>query len=321
VSEQNREPTENWERDLIRNLANDALMEKRRARRWGIFFKLLGFAYLGLLLFLAWPGSFDLNQVEGGKDHVALVNLDGEITNLRGADADKVVKGLRNAFKDKHTKAVILRINSPGGLPVQASYMQKEIVRLRTKYPDIPLYAVIADVCASGGYYVASAADRIYVNESSLVGSIGVLMNGFGFTGTMDKLGVQRRLLTAGAHKGFLDPFSPMSEFDKAQAHQMLEEMHQTFIDVVKQGRGDKLADNPELFSGLFWTGKRAIKLGLADAIGSVGSVSRDVVGVEKVVDFTPKDDPLSRIADRIGAKAAATFADILGLGAEPRVR
>lgn len=282
---------------------------------------MLGFAYLGALLFLAWPDRLSLEKPEAGKGHVAMVKLEGVITSDHGANADTVVEGLRDAFKHSSTKAVILRINSPGGLPVQSSYIQKEIVRLREKHPDIPLYAVIADVCASGGYYVASAADRIFVNESSLVGSIGVLMNNFGFTGTMDRLGVERRLLTAGEHKGFLDPFSPMSEFDQAHAQQMLDELHRTFIDVVKQGRGDKLADDQALFSGLFWSGSRAIELGLADQIGSAGSVARDVVGVEKIVDFTPKQDPLSRIADRIGAAAAATFARVVGLEAGPHLQ
>jgi len=314
------ERSQSWERELIENLANDALKEKRRARRWGIFFKLLTFIYIGVLVWLATPDKLDFERVDKAKGHTALVEIEGVITSGSGANADTVVEGLRDAFKDDNTKAVIVRINSPGGLPVQSSYIQKEILRLREKYPDIPLYAVVSDVCASGGYYVASAADRIFVNESSLVGSIGVLMNGFGFTGAMDELGVERRLLTAGEHKGFLDPFSPMSEFDRVHAQQMLQELHQTFIEVVKQGRGDKLSDTEELFSGLFWSGTRAIELGLADEIGSASYVAREVVGAEKIVDFTPQDDPLARIAERIGASAASMFARITGLDGVPQL-
>lgn len=314
MTEQTPGSATHWERDLIEKLATDALREKRRSRRWGIFFKLLGFAYFGFLLYLAWPDKIDFDPVEKAKGHVALVELDGVISAKDGVDADSVVTGLREAFKDDKTKAVILRINSPGGQPVQASYIQKEMLRLREKYPDIPLYAVISDVCASGGYYAAAGAQRIFVNESSLVGSIGVLMNGFGFTGAMQEWGVERRLLTAGEHKGLLDPFSPMSEFDRAHAQQMLRDIHETFISVVKQGRGDRLVDDEQLFSGLFWSGKRAIELGLADEIGSAGSVARELVGVEKIVDFTPADDPLRRIADRIGASAASEFARLIGV-------
>lgn len=321
MANQNDAGASDWNRALLESLATDALREKRRARRWGIFFKLLGFAYLGVLIWLALPDRFELRPSGEDKGHVGLVDLKGVISSNEGADADTVIEGLRKAFADKQTKAVVLRINSPGGLPVQASYIQKEIKRLRAKYPKIPVYAVVADMCASGGYYVASAADRIYVNESSLVGSIGVLMNGFGFTQAMHDLGVQRRLLTAGKHKGFLDPFSPMTEFDKEHAQAMLDQLHQTFIEVVKQGRGDKLTDDKELFSGLVWSGRRSIELGLADAIGNADSVAREVVGVEKIVNFTAKQDPLSRIAERIGASAASTFARIIGADATPVLR
>lgn len=320
MGEKQQNMNETWERDLVERLASDALKERRRSRRWGIFFKLLTFAYIGLLVYLANPNIFELDQIEQRKEHTALVNLEGIIAPAGGVEADKIVEGLRDAFSDKHTKAVVLRINSPGGSPVQSSYIQKEIARLREKHEDIPLYAVVADVCASGGYYVASAADQIYVNESSLVGSIGVLMNGFGFTEAMQDFGVERRLLTAGEHKGMLDPFSPMSEFDKAHAKEMLDELHKNFIEVVKQGRGDRLSDDPELFSGLYWSGRRAIELGLADEIGSAGYVAREVVGESKIVDFTPKDAPLERLADRLGAAAAASFAKITGLDSVPRM-
>lgn len=302
-----------WERDLVETLASDALKEKRRARRWGIFFKLLTFLYLGVVVYLLIPDKeLDLDRMPG-KDHVALVKLEGVIEPTGKSSAELINKGLRKAFKDKHTKAVVLSINSPGGTPVQASLINKEIVRLRKKYKDIPLYAVVGDMCASGGYYVAAGADKIFVNESSIVGSIGVLMNGFGFTGAMDKLGVERRLMTAGEHKGILDPFSPLSESDKEFADQVLNEIHNKFIAAVKAGRGDRLANDDQLFSGLFWTGEKAIALGLADEVGDLGYVARRVVGIEKVVDFTAKEDPFERFAERIGMASAEALARLAG--------
>ena len=302
-----------WERELLETLATDALKEKRRARRWGIFFKLLTFLYLGALLFLLVPDEdLGLDKVPG-KEHVALVELEGVIAPTGKASADLVNKGLRKAFKDKHTKAVVLRINSPGGTPVQASLINREIQRLRKKHKGIPLYVVVGDMCASGGYYVAAAADRIFVNESSIVGSIGVLMDGFGFTGAMDKIGVERRLLTAGEHKGILDPFSPLSEEDRAFADRVLKEIHGNFIEAVKAGRGDRLVNDPQLFSGLFWTGRRAIELGLADQVGDLGYVAREVVGIDKVVDFTAEEDPFERFAERLGMAGAEMLARLAG--------
>lgn len=306
--------TGDWERDLIRDLARSSLVEKRRARRWGIFFKLLTFGYLVALLVLWWPDEWQMEQIKQHKAHTALVDLTGVIADGEEASADNVAAGLRAAFEDNKTKAVILRINSPGGSPVQSSYIYKEIRRLREKHSDIPLYAVVGDVCASGGYYVASAADRIFVNESSVIGSIGVLMSGFGFVDTLKKLGVERRLMTAGEHKGIMDPFSPVDEFEKRHVRQLLDQLHEEFITAVKLGRGDRLKDNEQLFSGLFWTGKEGIELGLADDIGSAGSVARDVVGEEKIVDFTPKEDVLERLASRIGAGAARGMAWLFGL-------
>jgi len=302
-----------WHRELVEKLASDALIERRRARRWGIFFKFLTFAYLVTLLVALLPDSWSENAM-GTKDHTALVEIEGVIAGDKKASADNVVTGLRDAFEDKHTKAVILRINSPGGSPVQSSDIYNEILRLREKYPDIPLYAVVSDVCASGGYYVASAADKIYVNESSVIGSIGVLMNGFGFVDAMQELGVERRLMTAGEHKGILDPFSPLTEFDKEHAAKLLSGLHETFIEAVKAGRGDRLkGDDARLFSGLFWSGKEGIELGLADALGSAGYVAREVVGVEELVDFTAKDDPFERLAKRFGAAAGEALAKISG--------
>lgn len=303
-----------WHRDLVEKLAADALVERRRARRWGIFFKLLTFAYLAFLLVLLIPKDW-ADTTMGKKSHTALVELEGVIAAGEKASADNVVTGLRDAFEDKQTKAVVLRINSPGGSPVQSSDIHKEILRLRAKYPDIPLYAVVSDICASGGYFVASAADKIYVNESSVIGSIGVLINGFGFVDTIQELGIERRLMTAGEHKGILDPFTPLSEFDRVHVSGLLKDLHENFIGAVKTGRGDRLkADDATLFSGLFWDGNEGIRLGLADEIGSAGYVAREVVGAEDLVDFTAKEDPLERLANRLGASAATTLGRLFGV-------
>jgi len=307
-----------WERQVLEKLASAALVEQRRARRWGIFFKLLGFGYLFVLLFigLGWMG-----QKDGALDgkHTAVVTLEGEISGSSAASAENVIAGLQEAFEDSNTQGVIIRINSPGGSPVQAGYIFDEIRRLRSKYPDIPVYAVVEDVCASGGYYVAAAADKIFVDKASIVGSIGVLMDGFGFTGTLDKLGIERRLMTAGSNKGFLDPFSPLPPDQKAYAETMLEEIHQQFIKVVREGRGTRLKDSPEIFSGLIWTGARSIELGLADDFGSVDSVARDVVKAEKTVDFTRQESLADRIAKRVGASFASTLAGLPGRGVSLR--
>jgi len=313
-----REP--GWERGLVERLATEALVEKRRARRWGIFFKFLTFAYLLAVLLLWLPREWSERSLVPGK-HTALVELKGVIAPGEQAGAETVIKGLRAAFKDKKTKGVILRINSPGGTPVQASYISGEIRRLRKKYPDTPLYAVVSDVCASGGYYVAVAADKIYVNESSIVGSIGVLISSFGFVDTLDKLGVQRRLLTAGDHKGILDPFSPMKEFDREHLQQLLDQMHAKFIQVVREGRGDRLKEQDDLFSGLFWSGEESVRLGLADDFGSAGYVAREVIGAEDIVDFTEQEDVLERLADRLGAATARVFAGLLGADGTPRLQ
>jgi len=298
-----------WERELVTKLATAALKEQRRARLWGIFFKLLAFAYVTLLLLLAvdWKGRADL----AGKKHTAMVEVSGLIAPGTDASADKVISALQGAFKDKNTQGVVLRCNSPGGSPVQAQTIYDEMRRLRRKYPDVPLYAVVEDVCASGGYFVAAGADRIYVAKSSIVGSIGVLMNGFGFTGLMEKLGIERRLITAGENKGMLDPFSPLEERDAKYARQMMDDIHQQFIGVVREGRGKRLKESPELFSGLVWTGKKSIDLGLADGFGSLEYVAREVVKAEDIVDFTQKENLAEKVARRFGAGAAAALAEI----------
>ncbi len=302
----------NWERKLIEKLALDALAEQRRRRRWGIFFRLLGFAYLTVLIAMAvdWGGSEHLGD---GRKHTALVELNGVIREKGDANAEDIVAALQAAFQDKGTAGVILRINSPGGSPVQAGIINDEIRRLRAKHPETPLYAVVEDVCASGGYYVAVASDKIYVDKASIVGSIGVLMDGFGFVGTMDKLGVERRLLTAGENKGFLDPFSPQDARHKAHAQQMLGEIHDQFVNVVRQGRGKRLKETPDMFSGLMWTGAKSIELGLADGLGNVDHVAREVIKAEDVRDYTVKPNFAEKFAKRIGANVAEGAVSALG--------
>jgi protease-4 len=291
----------NWQRDVIAKLASDALAEQKRARRWGIAFKILTFTYLFVLLFvgLGWLGGSDV--ISTG-DHTAVVDLNGVIAAGSRANADNVVAGLQKAFEADGAKAVVLRINSPGGSPVQAANINDEIRRLRELHPDIPLYAVVEDICASGGYYVAVAADKIFVAKASLVGSIGVLMDGFGFTGTMEKLGVERRLLTAGENKGFLDPFSPLDATQRGYAKTMLGDIHGQFIEAVRMGRGERLKESDETFSGLVWTGERSIELGLADALGSVAYVAREVVKAETIVNYTWREHIVERVARRFGA-------------------
>src|SRR3954463_9310305 len=300
-----------WERELITKLATAALAEQRRARRWGIFFKLLTFAYITfvLLAFVDWGSRTDLG---GGKKHTAMVELTGLIAPGNDASAEKVNGALQAAFKDKNTQGVILRINSPGGSPVQSQTIYDEMRRLRKKYPEIPLYAVVEDICASGGYFVAAGADRIYVSKSSVVGSIGVLMNGFGFTGLMDKLGVERRLITAGENKGMLDPFSPVDQKDLQHAKVLINDVHQQFISAVKEGRGKRLKESPDMFSGLIWTGEKSVELGLADAIGSLESVARDVVKAEDIVDYTQKESVTEKLAKRFGMGAASAVMEFV---------
>ncbi len=300
-----------WERKVLEKLAMEALAEQRRGRRWGIFFKLLGFTYLVVVLGVALDWGQGDKVAEGAK-FTALVSLDGVIKAKGDANAEHVISALQAAFEDKHTAGVILRINSPGGSPVQSGIINDEMLRLRAKYPEIPLHAVVEDVCASGGYYVAAAADKIFVDKASIVGSIGVLMDGFGFTGTMEKLGVERRLLTAGESKGFLDPFSPQNENHKDHAKQMLGEIHQQFIDVVRKGRGKRLKETPDMFSGLMWSGAKSIELGLADGYGTVDSVARDVFKATDVRDFSVKQNFAERFAKQIGADMAEGMANVL---------
>ncbi len=303
-------PDGGWEREVLTRLANAALQEQRRARRWGIFFKFLTFLYLSVLLIALVDIQFEDTGL-GGR-HTALVDLKGVILAGENAGADTVIKGLRAAFKDDDTAGVILRINSPGGSPVQARYIHAEITRLREKHPDTPLYAVIADVGASGAYYAAVAADKIYADASSIVGSIGVRMDGFGFVEAIDKLGVERRLLVSGEHKALLDAFLPVDPQEKRHVLTLLDELHQQFIAAVKKGRGERLVDDDKLFSGLIWSGAEALKLGLVDGLGSAGYVAREVIGAKKIVDYTKKRDWYERLADRLGGAAARAAASQL---------
>lgn len=295
----------NWERQTLEKLAFAALEEQKARRRWGIVFKSLAFVYLVIVLFAVvdWGGG-----AEHEGRHTAMVNLNGVIEAKGEANAENLIAALHAAFEERNAVGIVLRINSPGGSPVQAGMVNDEIRRLRAKYPDKPLYAVVEDMCASGGYYVAAAADRIYVNKASIVGSIGVLMDGFGFTGVMDKVGVERRLLTAGENKGFLDPFSPQAPQHKEHAQLLLNDIHRQFIDVVKAGRGKRLKESPDMFSGLMWTGSQSVQLGLADDFGTVDSVARDVVKAEKVLDYSVKDNIAERFAKRLGAGAVRGF-------------
>jgi protease IV len=288
-----------WERETLEKLAMAALVEQRSARRWKNFFRI---AWLLLACGLVWLGlreSGNTNDVS--TPHTAVISIQGEIASGADASAEFVVSAMRSAFEDEGAKAVVLLINSPGGSPVQAGIINDEIKRLRGIY-NKPVYAVVEETCASAAYYIAAGADEIFVDKASIVGSIGVLMDGFGFTGLMDKLGVERRLLTAGENKGFLDPFSPQTEKQREFAQAMLNQIHQQFITVVKEGRGTRLKETPEMFSGLFWTGQQAIELGLADKLGNLDYVAREVVKAEDIVDYTRKDNVAERLAKRFGA-------------------
>jgi protease-4 len=297
-----------WEREALVQLASAGLKEQRRARRWGIFFKLLTFAYLFILLWMLDVFSLGLDERGLAGKHTALVELEGVIAADTPASAENVIAGLRAAFEHRQTAGVILRINSPGGSPVQAGYINDEIYRLRAEHPDVSLYVVISDVCASGGLYAAVAADKIYADKASIVGSIGVRVDSFGFVEAMEKLGVERRLYTAGEHKGLLDPFLPQDAAERAHIQSVLEDIHQQFIAVVKKGRGERLRDNETVFSGLVWSGQRAMALGLVDELGSAGYVAREVIGVKDVVDFTRRESYLQWLAEQVGAALARGF-------------
>ncbi len=300
------------EQKIVREFAFEALREQRLARRWGIFFKSLAFLYLIVLVVVAMPPGAWTGRLSA-EQHTALIEINGVIGPDSPASADSVVTGLRKAFEDENTAGIILRINSPGGSPVQSGYINDEIARLREAHPDVPVIAVISDICASGGYYIAAAADEIYADKASIVGSIGVRMDGFGFVDAMEKLGVERRLLTAGKNKGFLDPFQPLQAEHVAHVRELLGTVHEQFINTVKRGRGDRLSDDERLFSGLLWTGEESLELGLVDALGSASYVAREVIGAETIVDFTARGDLVTRLSRRFGAAVVESTIAKLG--------
>ncbi len=302
---------DNWQQKTIETLALSGLKEQRTARRWGVFFKLLVFAYLFTVMAyaLGWLGA-DTNAATG--DHSALINISGVIEPGGEVSAGAVINSLADAFDNEGTKGIILRINSPGGSPVQAGMINKEILRQKKLHPKIPVYAVVEDICASGGYYIAAAADKIYVDKASIIGSIGVLMDGYGFIGTMEKMGIERRLITAGENKAMLDPFSPVNPLHEAYAQAMLNEIHEQFKTVVREGRGDRLKETAETFSGLFWSGEESINIGLADALGTVDSVAREVIKQEEVFNYSYQEPFVERFAKRLGA----SIGNAIGLNA-----
>ena len=310
----------NWERETLETLVFATIKERRAARRWSIFFRL---AFLLVLIIGLWTYlglSFGSDDENLGR-HTALIEINGEIEAEGSGSADNVIPSLNKAFADAGSAAVVMRIDSPGGSPVQAGIIVDEILRLKKGYPDKPLYVVVDEICASGGYYIAAAADKIYVNKASIVGSVGVLMDSFGFTGTMEKLGVERRLMTAGANKGFLDPFSPQSEKHREHAQEMLNEIHQQFISVVRAGRGARLKETPETFSGLYWTGAKAVDMGLADAFGTVDTVARDIVKAEDIVDYTAHKGLPERVLKKFGAAVGESAVKAAYHGAVPKLR
>ncbi len=304
MAEEINDQDSRWQKDVIEKLAMSSLKEQRSARRWGIFFKVLTFIYLFVILAYALGWVVKEGKAAAG-EHSALIDVAGVIMPGGEVNAESFIASLADAYESKGTKGIILRINSPGGSPVQAGIINEEIKRQRKLHPDVPVYAVVEDICASGGYYIAAAADKIYVDKASIVGSIGVLMDGYGFTGVMEKVGVERRLLTAGKNKAMLDPFSPVNPEHKAYAQTMLNQIHEQFKAVVREGRGKRLKETPDTFSGLFWSGEESINIGLADALGSADYVAREVIKHKEIVDFTYQETFADRFAKRLGASIA----------------
>jgi protease IV len=299
-----------WERATLEKLAFAALNEQKATRRWKTFVRLAWLAFFILLVWLMWsPSRSGPGKSDMGTAHTAVIEIKGEIASGSDASAEFVVSALKSAFEDTSAQGIVLLINSPGGSPVQAGMINDEIRRLKAIHKK-PVYAVVEETCASAAYYIAVAADEIYVDKASIVGSIGVLMDSFGFTGLMEKLGVERRLMTAGENKGFLDPFSPQTEPQKAHAQAMLNQIHKQFIDTVKAGRGKKLKETPEMFSGLFWSGQQAVDMGLADSLGNLDFVARDVIKAEELVDYTRRENVAERLAKRFGAAIGEGCAD-----------
>lgn len=308
-------PRTSREWKLIEKMVMAAQDEQRKSRRWGIFFKLVTLGYLILVLLVFGAGRWSDGVPNASKPHVALVDVNGIIMPDSQASADNLVKGIRNAFRAEHSKGILLRVNSPGGSPVQSGLVYREIRRLKNEFPDKKVYAVITDMGASGAYYVAAAADEIYADPASLVGSIGVVSDGFGFVEAIEKIGVERRVFTSGENKAMLDPFQPLDEAQRAYFSSILGDVHQQFIDAVKEGRGDRLKDDPNIFSGLFWSGRQALELGLIDGLASPGQVAREIVGYEDIVDYSPKTNPLDALVGRLGVSMADRIMSTLGIG------
>jgi protease-4 len=300
-----------WERETLEKLVFAAIGEQTASRRWGIFFKSLTFLYLIALLGVAAYPKFKVGSDTSG-EHTAVIDLVGPIAEGQTANAEDIIKSLRDAVKDENTKGIIFHANSPGGSPVQSAYVFDEIRKIKKDHPKLPIYAVVSDVCASGCYYIASASDKIFVNPASLIGSIGVLMDGFGFVDAMKNLGVERRLLTAGTHKAMLDPFSPPKAEETAYMKELLEQVHQQFITAVKTGRGDRLKETPDMFSGLVWTGEAGVKLGIADEFADEDKVAREIIGAEKRVDFTKHEALIDKLAGRLGAAFGQAISSVL---------
>jgi protease-4 len=308
-----------WERAALERIALAAVNEQRAARRWKIFFRLL---FLALLAFVVWTVfDFSGDKLAASGRHTALIALEGEISANTRANAEDISAALESAFEDSGTAGVILRCDSPGGSPVQAGIIYDQMRRLRAKHPSIPLYVVVGDMCASGGYYAAAAGDKIYVDKASIVGSIGVLMDSFGFTGLMDKLGIQRRLHTSGENKGFYDPFSPETPKMDQHAQEMLDQIHAQFIEAVRQGRGKRLHETPDMFSGLFWTGQKSVELGLADGFGDANYVAREIIKAPDIVDYTVKESITDRVARKFGAAVGNGAVHALALGGKLGLR
>ena len=293
--------TDGWEREILEKVALAAIAEQTRARRWGIVFKTLTFLYLAAVLFAMSPNA-KKDMGGSGKEHTAVIDIVGMIAEGKDVTADSVIKSLRAAVKDKNTKGIILHANSPGGSPVQSHYIYTEIRNIKKQNPKLPIYAVVSDICASGCYYIASASDKIFVSPASLIGSIGVLMDGFGFVDTMKNIGIERRLITAGTHKAMLDPFSPSKPEETAYIQGLINQVHGQFITAVKEGRGNRLKETPDMFSGLVWTGEESIKNGIADAYGDDRTVAKDLIGAEKLEDFTQKEELFDKLVGKMGA-------------------
>ncbi|GAB6142360.1 S49 family peptidase [Methylosoma difficile] len=301
-----------WEREIIEKLAMAAINEQTKARRWGIFFKCLMFVYLLVVFGMAFYPKIKKDMGVDSQLHTAVIDIVGPIAEDKPANATDIIKSLREAVKDDTTKGIILHANSPGGSPVQSAYVYEEIRKIKKEHPTLPIFTVVSDICASGCYYIASASDKIFVNPASLIGSIGVLMDGFGFVDVMQKLGVERRLLTAGAHKAMLDPFSPPKQDETDYMKGLLNEVHQQFIKAVKDGRGDRLKESPDTFSGLVWTGEAGVKLGVADAFANEDQVAKDIIGAEKLVDYTRQEALIDKLAGKLGASFGQAFTSVV---------